>query len=459
MEEKIREEDYQECTGGSRKKEKINLGKDSVVKIFFHYAIPAIIGMIAMTSAGIIDGIFVGQVVGANALAAINISMPLFNVISGIGVMIAMGGATLANIKRGEENLKESNNFFTITVFLIVAIGAITTIVAVFFSDGIANLLGAKSDTHELVSNYVRIISIFIIPFLGAFTLDMFLRNDGFPVLPIVCTISGSIINIVLDYVLIAKFDMGITGAALATGVAQVIPVIAMMLVILIKSSWRFVKPNFKFTIIRDMLFNGSSELLSNISVGVSGLIFNIIIMREIGTMGVAAYSVANYAAMIAIAIFFGIATAINPGVSFNRGSRDFKRVLLFRKIGIIASLVCGVILAGGLLVFGDSIVYMFVGDNPEVRGIAVHIIKFYAVAMLIMGVNVVSSMYYTAINEPLISAIIAASRSLVFLIGGVIFLPMIIGENGIWTSIVFAEIATLFITIYFFKKKPMKIE
>lgn len=434
---------------------KIDLGKDSVVKIFFYYAIPAILGMLAMTSAGIIDGIFVGQFVGSNALAAINLSMPLLNVLYGVGVMIAMGGATLANIKRGEENIKESNNFFTVTVTIILSISLISTIVGFLFNGTFATLMGANIDTHELVATYIKIISLFFVPYLANFTLDMFLRNDGFPIFPIICTVTGSIINIVLDYIFIAEFNMGIEGAAIATGIAQVLPMIAMTIFILVKSSWKIVKPNFNFKDIRDMMFNGSSELLSNISVGVSGFIFNIIIMREIGTMGVAAYSVANYAAWIAIAIFFGIASAINPGVSFNKGSGNIKRIKAFKRIGIISSLVAGVILAIVLITFGDKIVYMFVGGDVEVHNLAVKIVDFFAIAMVITGFNVVSSMYYTAINEPLMSATIAASRSLVVLITGVIVLPMIFGENGIWSSVIFAEIITMGIVIYFFKKKP----
>lgn len=437
------------------KMSKIDLGKDNILKIFLYYAIPSIIGMMAMSSAGIIDGIFVGQYVGPDALAAVNLAMPLLYGFYGVAIMISLGGATLANIKRGEGNIKESNNYFTITLYLTLGLAIVATIGGLVFSGEFATLLGAQEDTHELVATYLSIITIFFIPFLGTFTLDMFLRNDGFPVFPIVCTISGSAINIILDYILIKELGMGIAGAAMATGISQVIPMIIMLVFILLISSWRIVIPNLRIKDIGAMLFNGSSELLSNISVAISGFIFNLIIMKEIGTVGVAAYSVANYAAMIAIAIFFGIASAINPGVSFNKGSGDFSRVLAFKKIGIIFSLICGILIAVCLLTFGGKIVHMFVGENLVVRELAIHIIRFYSVSMILMGVNVVSSMYYTAINEPLISASIAASRSLVFLILGVIILPIIFGHDGIWASIVFAELVTLFITIICFKKRP----
>ncbi|MGL5354344.1 MAG: MATE family efflux transporter [Clostridium sp.] len=433
---------------------KIDLGNGKVFNIFIRYAIPSIIGMLAMTSAGIIDGVFVGQFVGAEALAAVNIAMPLLNIFFGIGVMIATGGATLSNIKRGEGNIKESNNTYTITLALVTLIGLIATVFCVVFSDTAAILLGASADTVEHVSVYIRIVSIFFIPFLGSFSLEMFLKNDGFSILPIVAMVLGAITNVIFDIIFIGYLDMGLTGAALATGIAYTVPTIIMLVCIFGKSSWKIVKPIFRFREIRELLFNGSSELLSNVSVGISGLIFNIIIIREIGTIGVAAYSVSNYAGMIAMAVFFGIASAIHPGVSFNKGSGNEKRVLAFKRIGVITSLISGIILAIILISFGEYIVHLFVGYDEEITVLAVTIIKFYAVAMLLAGVNIVASMYYTAINEPLISATIAASRSLICLIGGVIILPMIFGSNGIWSSIIFAESITILVSIYFFKKK-----
>lgn len=455
MDTNIQEEWTKETEMNEKNNNKIDLAQDSVVKIFMYYAIPAILGMLAMTSAGIIDGIFVGQVVGAEALAAVNLALPLLNIFYGIGIMVAMGGATLANIKRGESEVGQSNNLFTITLILLGVISIIATLCGVIFSDGMAVMLGAQDETKELVSTYIRIIGIFFIPFLGSFALDMFLKNDGFSIFPIIASIMGALTNIILDFVFIVVLDQGIGGAALATGIGYTVPTIMMLVVVLLKSSWKIVKPHFNLKVIGEMLFNGSSELLSNVSVGISGFIFNLIIMKEIGTMGVAAYSVANYAAWIAMAVYWGIASAIHPGVTYNKGSGNESRVLSFRKVGILFSLVMGVLLAGALVIWGEKIVYLFVGNNPEVTELAVRIIYFYAIAMSITGVNVVASMYYTAINEPILSATIAALRSLVVLVISVMVLPMLIGENGIWASIIVAEVVTLIVSLYCFKKKP----
>lgn len=458
-EEILREEACEALLKAENSKEKkgskIDLGKDNVLKIFLYYAIPAILGMVAMTSAWLIDGIFVGQFVGSEAVAAINLSMPILNFLFGIGMMISVGGGTLANIKRGEGDIHESNNFYTVTFLMVTIISILATIICILFSREIAALLGASGSTISLVSSYLFISSIFFIGFIGNAALDMFLRSGGFPVFPIVCTTLGAVINIVLDYLFIAKFKMGLNGAAFATGASQIIPMIAMLIFIIKKSSWNFVKPYFDMKAIREMLFNGSSELLSNISVAISGFLFNILIMGSLGVMGVAAFSVANYIATVAMSVYWGVASAIAPGVSFNKGSGHNKRVMAFKRVGIITSLVLGLILALVIFSKGSSIAKIFVGDDIEVINLAVHITKFYGIAIIIMGINIVASMYYTSINEPLISIIIASSRSLIVLVVGLFTLPLIFGDNGLWLSLICAEIVTLCIVVYYSKKKP----
>lgn len=438
-----------------KKRGKIDLGKDNVLKIFLCYAIPAILGMVSMTSAWLIDGIFVGQFVGSEAVAAINLSMPILNFLFGVGMMISIGGGTLANIKRGEGDIHESNNFYTVTFLMVTTISILATMICILFSREIATLLGASGSTTSLVSSYLFLSSIFFIGFIGNAALDMFLRSGGFPVFPIVCTTLGSAINIVLDYLFIAKFKIGLSGAALATGASQVIPMIAMLIFIIKKSSWNFVKPHFDMKAIREMLFNGSSELLSNVSVAISGFLFNILIMRSLGVMGVAAFSVANYIATVAMSVYWGVASAIGPGVSFNKGMGDNKRVRKFKRVGVITSLILGLVLALVIFSKGTPIAEIFVGDDIEVINLAVHITKFYGIAIIIMGINIVASMYYTSINEPLISIIIASLRSLIVLIVGLFTLPFIFGDNGLWLSLILAEVVTLIIVFYYFKKKP----
>lgn len=436
----------------------INLGEGSIPKIFFHYVIPSIIGMLAMTTAGIIDGIFVGRYVGSQGLAAINLVMPLVNLYAGIGIMIGTGGATLASIKRGNNQLAEANNLFTVTIIILVVISVFGTLITLGFTKPLVFLLGANEAVSGMMSNYLFILSIFFIFFIMAFTLDMFIRNDGKPVFSVVVLICGSIINIILDYVFLAKLGWGLKGAALATGISQALPVAILFGYIVLKSGWKFQKPVFKLKSIKNIFYNGSSEMVNEISAGITAYIFNLVIMSRIGVDGVAAFTIAQYANMIAVALFFAIAEAIHAGVSFNTGAKKFDRVIKFRKIAMRASIVLSILMWGLLFFFGQDVVSVFAKENSELINLSNNILICINYAFIFMGINIIASMYFTAINCPKQSILIAISRSLIGLILGIAILPSILGNTGIWLSILFAETLTLFPVIFMLKKREKEM-
>ncbi|MGL5978968.1 MAG: MATE family efflux transporter [Erysipelotrichaceae bacterium] len=431
----------------------LDLERDPIWKVFFYNAIPAMIGMLAMNSATILDGIFVGQFVGSEALAAINLSMPLFNVLYGLGVMIAVGGATLANIRKGEYKIKESNALFSLTMVLLLIVGGVASFAAVVFAPNIAIALGAQGTTIEMVAIYLQILGIFFVPFLASVALDMFLKNDGFTVSPILCQLSGAVANVVLDILFIAVLDMGILGAALATAVAYALPAIGMGYLIIKKSSWKFTQISWDLPLIGAMLFNGSSEFFSNIAVGISTLCFNTIIMRRLGTNGVAAYSVASYTAMITMALYWGSASAMMPGVSRNKGLENKERVLALRNLASVFVLFIGVIVTIALLMYGDIIIDWFIVGDPQTHALALLILRVQLFGFVIAGVNVIASSYYTAINQPKASMIIAMLRSLILLLPALFLLPIWFGDMGIWSSLVVAEWLCLLVVVWFFKR------
>lgn len=436
----------------------INLGEGSIAKIFFHYVIPSIIGMLAMTTAGIIDGIFVGRYVGSEGLAAINLVMPLVNLYAGIGIMIGTGGATLANIKRGNNKIVEANNLFTVTIIILVVISVLGTLITLGFTKPLVFLLGANEAISGMMSNYLFILSIFFIFFIMAFTLDMFIRNDGKPVFSVVVLVCGSIINIILDYVFVAKLGWGLKGAALATGISQALPVAILFGYIVLKSGWKFQKPVFDFKSIKNMFYNGSSEMVNEISAGITAYIFNLVIMSRIGVYGVAAFTIAQYANMIAVALFFAIAEAIHAGVSFNTGAKKFDRVIKFRKIAMRASIVLSILMWGLFFFFGQDVVSVFAKENSELINLSYNILICINYAFIFMGINIIASMYFTAINCPKQSILIAISRSLIGLILGIAILPSIFGNTGIWLSILFAETLTLLPVVLMLKKREKEM-
>ncbi|MBI9107844.1 MAG: MATE family efflux transporter [Spirochaetales bacterium] len=437
---------------GNMNDKKLDLQRDSIVKIFIHYAVPSILGMLAMSTAQVVDGIFIGRFVGPDGLAAINLAWPLVMVFSGISLMIGIGGSTMANISRGAGENKAADNFYSLTMLLLVLFGAAVLLTGLGLLKFIPIILGADESIETLVQDYLRIILIFAPVFMLTFTQDLFIRGDGHPIFPVAVMLAGSATNIILDYLFVGKFDLGIKGAAWATGCSQVLPFVLMLFYLMGKTNWKFTKPVFHGKDIFRMMYNGVSEFIDETSIGISVYIFNLVLMSRIGAYGVAAYSIAAYVGEIFGIIFFGTAQAIHAGVSVNRGAGNSERVKGFRNLAIYTNLGFGIIAFIFLQLFRNQAAAVFVKD-PEVIKLASEITFYYSFAMLLMGINIASAMFFTAVDKPAQSAGIALSRSLVMLLVGLFVLPIFLGNTGIWLTFAFAESVTLILAIVFFRK------
>lgn len=435
-------------------KRNIDLGNDKISKIFWSYAIPSIFAMLAQSTAGLVDSVFIGRYIGADGLSAITLIMPIIMLLGGIGTMIGIGGTTLAGIHKGKGNLEKSNNYFNITMVLLSGVAIIATIILFTMSGKISSLLGAKGKVAECMISYTEIISLFFIAFLLTFAGSFFLKLDGKPVEVVMIILSGTGINILLDYLFVGVLGWNMKGAALATGISQLIPWMLMLYIIKFKSTWMFSIPNFKLKEIGEMLFNGSSELLSMAAASIAGFIYNIIIIEKIGMDGVAAYAVALQITTISTSVFYGFAEAIQAAVSFNLGGNKLHRVKKLRNISIYANLISGVMLCVVSLMFGESIASIFIKEQITID-MAAYILDFYAVAFLLSGVNITLATYYTAVNSPLLSGILSMSRSLIGLMIGLVILPFIFGKQGIWMAVIFAEITTVVVGMICMRRYP----
>ncbi|MCM1989435.1 MATE family efflux transporter [Oceanirhabdus seepicola] len=436
------------------KKTHVDLGNDKIVKIFLNYAIPSILAMLAESTAGLVDSIFIGRYVGAEGLSAITLIMPILMLLAGIGTMVGIGGTTLAGIHKGKKELEKSNNYFNVTIVLL-SIAAVTgTVLLIGLSGKLSSLLGAKGKVAEFMIDYTKTISLFFLPFLLTFAFTFFLKLDGKPVEVVVIILSGTMINILLDYLFVGVLGWSMKGAALATGVSQLIPWVLMLYMIKYKSSWKFSLPIFRRKEIWAMLFNGSSELLSMAAASIAGFIYNVIIIKKIGIQGVAAYSVALQITTISTAVFYGFAEAIQSAVSFNIGAQKLHRVKKLRNMSIYANLASGFILCLVSLIFGEGMASIFIKEQGTIN-MAANILYFYSFAFILSGVNITLATYYTAVNSPVLSGMLALSRSLIALIIGLIILPLIFGDQGIWMAVIFAEVATIIVGIVCMRRYP----
>lgn len=421
------------------------LGTEKLSKLFIKFTIPSIIGMIFIGIQGIIDGLFVGNVLGGNALASVNLVQPYMQIIMAAALIISVGAQSIIGINLGKGESEKAQNIFRTASILLILISILVTILGVFFSEKIALVLGANEVLLEGSSTYIQIISYFTAFIAIMFLFEMIVRVIGKPNISLVSMIISVVLNIILDYLLIKKFNLGIKGAALATGISytmafliNIIPFVSKKTII------NLYKGRFDKSVLFQMIYNGSSEGVSSISNAISMFLFNTALMKIAGENGIAAFSIINYIAQVGYMVLFGISDGIRPIISYNFGAQNENRVNKTLKISIIVNIIIGAIIFIVMATFSKQLIEIFLKDGKYVVEIASTGAKIYGIAFLFNGTNILISSYFTAIDDPKNSIIVAMSRGIVFILIGIVILPYIFGINGIWITIVFADIITI---------------
>lgn len=421
------------------------LGTEKLSKLFIKFTIPSIIGMIFIGIQGIIDGLFVGNVLGGNALASVNLVQPYMQIIMAAALIISVGAQSIIGINLGKGESEKAQNIFRTASILLILISILVTILGVFFSEKISLVLGANEVLLEGSSTYIQIISYFTAFIAIMFLFEMIVRVIGKPNISLVSMIISVVLNIILDYLLIKKFNLGIKGAALATGISytmafliNIIPFVSKKTII------NLYKGRFDKSVLFQMIYNGSSEGVSSISNAISMFLFNTALMKIAGENGIAAFSIINYIAQVGYMVLFGISDGIRPIISYNFGAQNENRVNKTLKISIIVNIIIGAIIFIVMATFSKQLIEIFLKDGKYVVEIASTGAKIYGIAFLFNGTNILISSYFTAIDDPKNSIIVAMSRGIVFILIGIVILPYIFGINGIWITIVFADIMTI---------------
>lgn len=421
------------------------LGTEKLSKLFIKFTIPSIIGMIFVGIQGIIDGLFVGNVLGGNALASVNLVQPYMQIIMAAALIISVGAQSIIGINLGKGESEKAQNIFRTASILLILISILVTILGVFFSEKIASILGANEVLLEGSSTYIQIISCFTSFIAIMFLFEMIVRVIGKPNISLVSMIISVVLNIILDYLLINKFNLGIKGAALATGISytmafliNIIPFVSKKTII------NLYKGRFDKSVLFQMIYNGSSEGVSSISNAISMFLFNTALMKIAGENGIAAFSIINYIAQVGYMVLFGISDGIRPIISYNFGAQNENRVNKTLKISIIVNIIIGAIIFIVMATFSKQLIEIFLKDGKYVVEIASTGAKIYGIAFLFNGTNILISSYFTAIDDPKNSIIVAMNRGIVFILIGIVILPYIFGINGIWITIVFADIMTI---------------
>lgn len=418
-----------------------------MLKQYLKFAIPSAFAMLISALYTIIDGIFVGQGVGDNALAAVNIVLPFTVMLVGIANMMAVGGGALVSKNIGAKNTEKAVNIFRQVMKFLLIISVVISIVCVIFTEPIVKALGATESLQSLAVDYLRYYALFCIPNLIGIVLNSFVRNDNQPKLAMISTIAGAITNIVLDYIFIFNFGLGIKGAAIATGLGQIVTVgILLPHFINKKGNLTFKNVRLERETIKDLLNIGFPSFLSQISFSIIVLIHNIAIVKIMGEVGVSAYSILNYIGTNIYMVLFGLTLGVQPLISYNFGKGDSEAVLKYHRINTISQIVTTAFFVSICLIFGRGIISIFTKD-PKVMEIAYIAVALGSLSYFLVGPNIGTIVYYQAIEMPKLSTLMCLFRAIVFLPIALIILSSVFGPNGIWAGTIVSETLT-FISI-----------
>lgn len=439
----------------------MNVTKDKISSIFFKYSIPSVLGMLAISSANIVDGFFIGNYVGDFGLAAININLPIFSLLFGFALMLAIGSSVSSGKLIGEEDIKSASIIFTKTIISITLFSFISCLGLFLNIETILYLLGADENLTKIAIEYLSVMLIFI-PFLMiGVVLDYFVRVDNRPNLAFIALLSSALINFILDWFMIVYLQKGIFGAALATGISQ----LALIFILLPhffskKANLRFVKPIGNYVQIIKACYNGASEFVNEISIGIMTLIFNYVMIKNFSVEGIAAFTVIEYLLFIGIMITFGISDSLQPIISKNFGAKKSERIENFLKLAFTYTSIVGIIMILLIIFMPDSLANIFLEDtNYKTKEIVLKFATFIWIIFLFDGFNLIISSYLTAIHKPLASMIIALSRSFIFPVFFLFTLPILFNENGIFMAIPMAEFITFIIAVILYRKfSPRKL-
>ena len=416
------------------------------------YTLPTVVMMIATSIYSVVDGIFVSNFVGKTPFAAVNIIWPIFMVIGSVGFMMGAGGSALVAKILGEGDTQRANRTFSLIVYTTLAAGITLSLITFILLRPISVALGAEEEILECCVRYGRILLIALPTFLLQGMFQPFMVAADKPSLGLKIALMAGATNILFDYLLIIPCDLGLEGAAIATALSQCVAGIVPFIY--------FRRPNnsrlhlgatrWDGTAIGQTCLNGSSEMATNISTSIVVMLYNYQLLRHIGEDGVAAYGVIGYVLFIFIAVFLGYSTGSAPIVSYNYGAQRHEelRGVVWRSFRIILALSMGLTITAELL--APALSHLFVGYDKELYALTLRALRIYSLSFLLCGVNIYTSSLFTALNNGVVSAIVSFSRTLVFESGAVLLIPLVLGIDGIWWAVSFAEGAALVMSIAF---------
>ena len=438
-------------------KQRIQLSDHFTYPRLLRFVLPCIGTMLFTSIYGIVDGLCVSNFVGKTAFAAVNLIMPLPMLLGTIGFMLGTGGSAIVGITLGEGDQKKADRFFTLFLLAALVSVSVLAVLGIVFLRPIAVLLGAKGELLDYAVRYGRILMVSLPTFALQNMFQSFFVTAEKPHLGFWFTVGAGCTNMVLDVLMVGVWGWGVEGAAIATFISQLVGGVLPVFYFIDRSNssrLHLCQTKVYGGVLRDACINGSSELMTNLSMSLVNILYNYQLLRLAGENGVAAYGVIMYAAFLFVAVFVGYAVGSAPIVSYHYGANNRKEVNnLYRKSLKLIGVVAVVMTIGSMFII-PHVARFFVGYDENLLILTTRAFRLYGLSFLIMGFNVYASSFFTALGDGVTSALISLLRTMLFQLAAVILLPMVLRIEGVWLAVTAAELAALVVTVYMFITK-----
>lgn len=422
---------------------------------FLIYVIPSVLAMWIYSIYTMANGIFVAKSVGEMALVAVNISMPFTNATFAIAILFAIGTSTIVSMNLGSKNYQKSCEIFTMNTVILIILSIVTTIIVLLNLDKIAYFLGATENSIVYVKEYLGIVSVFCIFTMLSYYFEVLVKTDGNPHLTIIGVIASAVVNLISVYIFVFKLGFGVKGAALAAGLSETVETLIYVVHFVRRSSnIKFVRFKFDFDIIKRTMPIGFSDFVNELSIGFITFMFNRIILKNIGEIGIITYTVIMYVNNIVLMTMAGVSQGTQPLVSYYYGKNDKETYSYFLKLAVKTVAIISLIMYVLCMLFAEQINGLFISrDEIELFNYSVKAFRMYVLVYLVVGFNLVLVGFYSAIESSMYSMLISMGRGLFIIVLSMFLMTEIFGANGVWIASFVSEIVCLLLAAIIFIK------
>ncbi len=428
--------------------------KPVTLKNILKFAVPTIVMTVFMSFYTMVDGLFVSNLIGTDALSAINLTAPVIQLVTAISTMLASGGSAVIMKKMGEQKTHEAREDFTFLILVNAAVGIVMCAAGYLAMDHIFAGMDLSAEVEGYCVDYLSRYLVFTVPILLMNNFTLYLIASEKASLSLACSVTGGILNMALDYVFIAGFGMGIGGAAVATGLGySVTAVVGLFVFSRKKSLLHFKKPVYRWKVLVKAAANGCSEMAAALVTGIITMMFNWTMLRFVGEDGVAAVTIIMYVLMFASSLYTGYSYGVAPMISFYYGEQNREKLKKLAAVSLKVIAVIAVLTVAASFLLTKPLVSIFVRPDNPVYDLAVTGNRLCTIALFFIGFNIFASGMFTALSNGIVSAVLAFSRSFVFMAAAMLVLPLFLGVNGIWLATPAAELMALSLSVFMFLK------